>query len=737
MGTDFGPRTRSRAGGALQHHGTRAALAALGALAALALLLGARPAQAAAAAAATVTIDQASGQADPTSASPIVFTAVFNQSVTGFQTGDVTLSGTAGATTATVIGSGSTYTINVMGMTSSGTVIATIAANVVTDGNSASTSTDNTVSYTAETVKPSVTVEQGPSQSDPATAGPIVFRAVFSEPVTGFADGDVTLGGTAGATTANVTGSGTTYTISVTGMTQPGTVTASIAANRVTDLVGNQNVASTSVDNSVTYNPPVDTTKPTVTVEQGPGQADPTTTSPVVFRAVFSEAVTGFASGDVTLGGTAGATTASISGSGTTYTISVTGMTQTGTVTASIGAGKVTDAAGNGNTASTSADNAVTYTFTTTRPSVKVEQASAQGDPTTSSPVLFTAVFSEPVSGFAPGDVTLAGTAGATTVALTGSGTTYTISVSGMTKSGTVIASIGANVVTDAGGDGNLASTSTDNTVTYQAPVTIALAHAGDRRVGAGRSLGLRVHLTTVPADSACRAGKTVTFSIDRNPGPLGEGVAVPGVEGSWITLGTGVSSSTGRASLSVRTTGWAPGSYRVLAVLTATSGCPGGSAIDTITIVRRGIATQGSGWIAASGRTDFVLAVQRIGDGPNDVRGSITVTSTRRWKLVGTPTSVVTRACDRATCADVTGTGKLYERVKVRYRRAHGSDHGRSRWVLRSRDVQFVLRLVDGGRSSRDRFGVQLTTPGLEGLRGTTGGDTASLRRGFVDVRG
>jgi hypothetical protein len=72
---------------------------------------------------------------------------------------------------------------------------------------------------------------------------------------------------------------------------------------------------------------------------------------------VFSEPVTGFTTGEVTLGGTAGATTATVSGSGATYNVAVTGMTSWGTVIASIGAGVCQDPASNGNAASTSADN--------------------------------------------------------------------------------------------------------------------------------------------------------------------------------------------------------------------------------------------------------------------------------------------------------------------------------------------------------------------------------------------
>ena len=85
---------------------------------------------------------------------------------------------------------------------------------------------------------------------------------------------------------------------------------------------GNDNAASTSTDNTVTYNAP-DTTAPTVTINQASGQADPTSDSPINFPVVFSEPVTGFATGDVTLSGTAGATTAVVTGSGTTYNLSL------------------------------------------------------------------------------------------------------------------------------------------------------------------------------------------------------------------------------------------------------------------------------------------------------------------------------------------------------------------------------------------------------------------------------
>jgi Bacterial Ig domain/RTX calcium-binding nonapeptide repeat (4 copies) len=108
-------------------------------------------------------------------------------------------------------------------------------------------------------------------------------------------------------------------------------------------------------------------------------------------------------------------------------------------------------------------------------PSVKIDQASGQAESTSTSPISFTVVFNEPVSGFTDFDVTLSGTAGATTAVVTeqapNDGTTYDVAVSGMTTSGTVIASIPANKAQDADGNGNTASTSDDNTVTFIANI--------------------------------------------------------------------------------------------------------------------------------------------------------------------------------------------------------------------------------------------------------------------------
>src|SRR5206468_2180350 len=126
-----------------------------------------------------------------------------------------------------------------------------------------------------------------------------------------------------------------------------------------------------------------DITRPTVTINQAAGQADPTSTSPISFTAIFSEPVSGFTGSDVTLSGTAGGTkTVTVSGGPSTYTVAVSGMTTSGTVIASIAAGVASDAAGNLNTASTRPDNLpISTPPDTTRPTVTINQAAGQADP--------------------------------------------------------------------------------------------------------------------------------------------------------------------------------------------------------------------------------------------------------------------------------------------------------------------------------------------------------------------
>jgi hypothetical protein len=312
----------------------------------------------------SVNVIKAVSQSTPTNASPINFTVTFAQAVTGFTSADLVFTGsTVGGTLSGVVsGTGPAYNIAVTGMTGQGNVQLRIPASAAVDSatgllpNSAS----NAAIVAYDSIAPSVTTALASGQADPATISPITFTITFSEVVTGFLASDVVITGTAGGTkVVSLSGSGPAYNAEVTGMTTSGTVIATVPVSAAADLAGNLS----TVSNSTTSNWTADTTAPTVTINKGSGQGDPTSTTPILFDVVFSEAITGFTSADISFtGSTAGGTlAASISGTGPTYTVSVSGMTTDGNVVASIPAASVVDLAGNANLISTSTDNVVAW----------------------------------------------------------------------------------------------------------------------------------------------------------------------------------------------------------------------------------------------------------------------------------------------------------------------------------------------------------------------------------------
>src|SRR4051794_30142165 len=101
---------------------------------------------------------------------------------------------------------------------------------------------------------------------------------------------------------------------------------------------------------------------------------------------------------------------------------------------------------------------------------VTINQAAGQADPASTGPILFDVVFSEPVVDFRIDALTIGGTANPTIATLVNTidASHYQVALSGMlNSSGTMLATIGAGGVHDVDGAANLASTSTDNVVTF------------------------------------------------------------------------------------------------------------------------------------------------------------------------------------------------------------------------------------------------------------------------------
>jgi hypothetical protein len=197
------------------------------------------------------------------------------------------------------------------------------------------------------------------SGTQPSTFGdPLVFTATIT--TTGTPTGTVTFFDGATDISGPRTVSGGTAT--------SGTITSlGVGAHSITAVYSGDagHASSTSPPLTQTVNAPADTTKPSATISLHAGQADPTSTSPIVFDVLFDETVTGFVSADVsTTGSTVGGTlVAVVAGSGASYTISVTGMAAPdGNVVVNFAAGAASDLAGNTSNAPTIVDNTVAWT---------------------------------------------------------------------------------------------------------------------------------------------------------------------------------------------------------------------------------------------------------------------------------------------------------------------------------------------------------------------------------------
>ncbi|MEZ4705111.1 MAG: Ig-like domain-containing protein [Bdellovibrionota bacterium] len=372
----------------------------------------------------SVTISSA--LSSPTSTSPIPVTITFSESVTGFTIGDLVV-GNGGSSN--FAGSGSTYTVDVT-PSSDGTVTVDVAGGVAQDaaGNSNTAATQFSIVF--DTTGPTVSISS--SESSPTNTSPIPVTITFSESVTGFVVGDITVGN---GSASNFAGSGTTYTVDVT-PSSDGTVTVDVAGGVAQDAAGNSNTAATQF--SIVY----DNSAPSVSITSS--ESSPTNNSPIPVTITFSESVTGFVVGDITVGN---GTKSNFAGSGTTYTVDVT-PSANGTVTVDVAGGVAQDAAGNNNTAAAQ----FSITYDSSNPTVTI--SSLASDPTSTSPIPVTITFSESVTGFVVGDITVGN---GSLSNFTGSGTTYTVDVT-PSANGTVTVDVGAGVAQDGSGNPNTAA---------------------------------------------------------------------------------------------------------------------------------------------------------------------------------------------------------------------------------------------------------------------------------------
>jgi uncharacterized repeat protein (TIGR01451 family)/CSLREA domain-containing protein len=282
------------------------------------------------------------------------------------------------------------------------------------------------------------------------------------------------------------------------------------------------------------------------TTIQGTLNSLPSTTFRIEFFANAAAHRTGFGEGQTFLGSTDVTTNSSGDGSFTFMHATPSGTFFTATATRTDGEGGLIE----------TSEFSAAVTQQAVAPTVTINQAAGQADPTSSSPILFTVVFSTAVTGFTASDVSFAGsTVGGTLVAgVSGSGADYTVSVTGMTGNGTVVASIPAGAAANSSDTPSAASTSTDNVVMFVTQADESVTETGPPSVSAGANLTYTITVSNAgPSDA-----QGVSISDALPPGttfvsfvaPVGFTAATPAagatgtVTASASTLAAGQSAS-------------------------------------------------------------------------------------------------------------------------------------------------------------------------------------------------
>jgi len=355
-----------------------------------------------------------------------------------------TLGGLTGLTTAD-----GTYTLTLTASTSG----------IVDTQSNLSLTTDAAASFTVDATSPMVTsINPTATQTNGATA---IFTVQFSEPVTGVDANDFNLiatglTGTSVTGAAVVGGNGSLWSVTVNTGSGVGTLQLNLVDNDTildgsANMLGGVGAGNGNFTTGSTL--AVDRVAPTVLSVTRNGSS-PTNASTVSYTVTFSEPIQNPAGGDFVPTGIAGSavTTVVASGDRRSVVVTITKGPSDGTLGLNVqpGGGISDDF---GNFFSVAFSGGETYTIDTQAPTVSVQLAVGQSNPTTTSPITFLVNFSDPVSVFTSANVVLSGTAGATTATVSGSETAFTVTVTGMSQAGTVTLTVSAGVASDAAGN--------------------------------------------------------------------------------------------------------------------------------------------------------------------------------------------------------------------------------------------------------------------------------------------
>jgi 6-phosphogluconolactonase (cycloisomerase 2 family) len=424
-----------------------------------------------------------SSDSDPTNSATIPVSVAFGESMTGFDQGDLSVSG--GTISNFVDASGGVFTFDVT-PSGDGAITVDIAATVAEDlaGN------DNLIatqfSIVSDRTSPTPVISS--SDSDPSNSAMIPVSVAFGETMTGFVQGDLSVSG--GTISNFADGGGGVFTFDVT-PSADGTIAVDIVAATVADLAGNDNLAATQ------FSIVSDRTAPTPVISSS--DSDPTSSAAIPVSVSFGESVTGFDQGDLSVSG--GTISNFVDGTGGVFTFDVTPSSD-GTISVDIAALVAEDQAGNDNLVATQ------FSIVSDRTAPTPVISSSDPDPTNSAMIPVSVAFGESMTGFVQGDVSVSGGTISNFDDVGGGVFTFDVTPSG---DGTISVDIAALVAEDLAGNDNLVATQFSIVSEMNDPPVLDLI--GDKTAFVDQELAFTVTATDPddpPSDLIFSLGKVV-----------------------------------------------------------------------------------------------------------------------------------------------------------------------------------------------------------------------------------
>ncbi|WMJ72346.1 Ig-like domain-containing protein [Cytophagaceae bacterium ABcell3] len=362
----------------------------------------------------------------PTNASPIIINFDFSKEVTGFNIGDIIVSG---GTPNRFSGDGSSYSVEINPDTD-GEITVDVPAGVARDhaGNENTEAEQFSIIY--DGTAPTVSISS--ELSSPANTSPITVNFDFSKEVTGFSIDDIIV---SGGTPNRFSGDGSSYSVEI-NPDGDGEITVDVPAGVARDEAGNENEAAEQF--SIIY----DGTAPTVSISSE--LSSPTNTSPITVNFDFSKEVTGFSIDDIIV---SGGTPNRFSGDGSSYSVEI-NPDGDGEITVDVPAGVARDEAGNENEAA----EQFSIIYDGTAPTVSI--SSELSSPTNTSPITVNFDFSKEVTGFSIDDIIVSG---GTPNRFSGDGSSYSVEIN-PDEDGEITVDVPAGVARDEAGNENEAA---------------------------------------------------------------------------------------------------------------------------------------------------------------------------------------------------------------------------------------------------------------------------------------